>query len=98
MDYFCSGSANKRKSSYIDTSTIAVCHKKRISRNKVFSHLAEISKSTYGWFFGFKLHLVINEIGEIQALTLTKGNVDDRKPLPILTKRLTDFCLEIRAI
>ena len=75
--------------SYIDTSTIAVCHKKRISRNKVFSHLAEISKSTYGWFFGFKLHLVINEIGEIQALTLTKGNVDDRKPLPILTKRLT---------
>ncbi len=74
---------------YIDTSTIAVCHKKRISKNKVFDGLAEISKSTYGWFFGFKLHLVINEIGEIQALTLTKGNVDDRKPLPILTKRLT---------
>jgi len=50
--------------------------------------LAEISKSTYGWFFGFKLHLVINEIGEIQALTLTKGNVDDRKPLPILIPNL----------
>lgn len=74
---------------YIDTSTIAVCHKKRISRNKVFDGLAEIGKSTYGWFFGFKLHLVINEIGEIQSLTLTKGNVDDRKPVPTITKRLT---------
>lgn len=88
LQWFCE-QAKMTGTSYIDTSTIAVCHKKRISRNKVFNHLAEISKSTYGWFFGFKLHLVINEIGEIQALTLTKGNVDDRKPLPTLTKRLT---------
>ncbi len=54
-----------------------------------FDGLAEIGKSTYGWFFGFKLHLVINEIGEIQSLTLTKGNVDDRKPVPTITKRQT---------
>ncbi len=88
LQWFCK-QAKMTGIAYIDTSTIAVCHKKRISKNKVFDGLAEISKSTYGWFFGFKLHLVINEIGEIQALTLTKGNVDDRKPVPTLTKRLT---------
>jgi len=63
---------------YIDTTPIAVCHAKRISKNKVFAGIAKLSKSTYGWFFGFKLHLIINEKGEIQALTLTKGNVDDK--------------------
>ncbi len=62
---------------------------KKNLQEQSFDGLAEISKSTYGWFFGFKLHLVINEIGEIQALTLTKGNVDDRKPVPTITKRLT---------
>jgi hypothetical protein len=75
--------------SYIDATSIAVCHPKRISRNKVFAEIAKLSKSTMGWFFGFKLHLVINEKGEIQSLTLTKGNVDDRKPVPNLTKKLT---------
>jgi hypothetical protein len=69
---------------FISTS-IAVCHAKRISKNKVFAGIAKLSKSTYGWFFGFKLHLVINTNGEIQSLTLTKGNVDDKKPVPNLT-------------
>jgi hypothetical protein len=75
--------------SYIDATSLAVCHQKRISRNKVFAEIAKLSKTTYGWFFGFKLHLVINERREIQALTLTKGNVDDRKPVPNLTEKLT---------
>lgn len=74
--------------SYVDSTPIVVCHAKRISKNKVFAGIAKLSKSTYGWFFGFKLHLVINEKGEIQALTLTKGNVDDRKPVPNLTEKL----------
>lgn len=59
LQWFCE-QAKMTGISYIKASRIAVCHKKRISRNKVFSHLAEISKGTYGWFFGFKLHLVIN--------------------------------------
>lgn len=88
LQWFCEKSKTTGIS-YIDATPIAVCHAKRISRNKVFAGLAEISKSTYGWFFGFKLHLVINEIGEIQALTVTKGNVDDRKPVPNLTEKLT---------
>lgn len=74
--------------SYIDSTPIPVCHRKRISKNKVFAEIAAIGKSTYGWFYGFKLHMVINEKGEIQGVTLTKGNVDDRKPVPGLTKKL----------
>lgn len=75
--------------SYIDATSISVCHRKRISKNKVFASIAKLGKSTYGWFFGFKLHMVINEKGEIQGVTLTKGNVDDRKTVPNLTRRLT---------
>ncbi|WP_265027330.1 IS982 family transposase [Wolbachia endosymbiont (group A) of Bombylius major] len=87
LQWFCE-QAKMTGISYIDATSIAVCHPKRISRNKVFKGLAKLGKTTYGWFFGFKLHLVINEVGEIQSLTLNKGNVDDRKPVPNLTKRL----------
>ena len=41
-----------------------------------------------GWFFGVKLHLVINDCGELLAVRVTPGNVDDRKPVPALVKRL----------
>ncbi len=74
--------------SYVDSTPIAVCHAKRISKNKVFAGIAKLSKSSYGWFYGFKLHMVINEKGEIQGVTVTKGNVDDRKPVPNLTEKL----------
>lgn len=75
--------------SYIDATSIAVCHPKRISRNKVFKGIAKLGKTTKGWFFGLKLHLVANEKGEIHGLQLTPGNVDDRVTVPCLTKRLT---------
>lgn len=88
MQWFCEQS-KVTGISYIDATSIAVCHPKRTSRNKVFKGLAKIGKTTYGWFFGFKLHLVINETGEIQGVTVTKGNVDDRKPVPNLTQKLT---------
>lgn len=73
---------------YIDSTPIQVCKPKRISRNKVFANHAEMGKSTMGWFFGFKLHLIINECGEILAVKLTKGNVDDRKPVTIMASNL----------
>lgn len=73
---------------FVDATTIKVCHNKRIVRNRVFDGLAERSKSTMGWFFGFKLHLVINDRGEIIAFRLTKGNVDDRKPVPSMANGL----------
>jgi hypothetical protein len=68
--------------SYIDSTKIAVCGNKRISRNKVFSDIATIGKTTMGWFFGFKLHLIVTEQGDLIALKMTPGNVDDRSPVP----------------
>jgi hypothetical protein len=71
--------------SFIDSTVLRVCHKKRIKRNKVFKDIAKIGKSTMGWFFGFKLHLIINDKGEILSFYLTQGNVDDRN-LKTITK------------
>lgn len=66
--------------SFIDSTCIPVCHNKRILPNKVFKDYAERGKSTMGWYFGFKLHLICNERGEILNFMLTKANVDDRNP------------------
>ena len=73
---------------FIDSTKLEVCHKKRTSSHKVFKGLAQIGKSSYGWFLGFKLHMVINNIGQIVSLKITKGNVDDRTPVHDLTKGL----------
>lgn len=73
---------------FIDATYVAVCNNKRIFTNKVFKGLAKRGKSTMGWFYGFKLHLVINAKGELQGAQLTAGNVDDRAPVPAITKRL----------
>jgi hypothetical protein len=67
--------------SFIDSTPIRVCKNKRINRNKVFDGLAKVGKSTMGYFFGFKLHIVINDKGELLNFALTQGNVDDREPL-----------------
>lgn len=64
--------------SFIDSTCVPVCHNKRILSNKVFKDYATRGKSTMGWYFGFKLHLICNERGEILNFMLTKANVDDR--------------------
>lgn len=74
---------------FIDSTTIKVCHIKREKQNKVFRNIAKKSKSTMGWFFGFKLHLVINDKGQMMAFKLTCAKTDDRKPVEDLTARLT---------
>jgi hypothetical protein len=62
---------------FIDSTKIAVCHNLRINSNRVFKNIAKRGKTSTGWFYGIKLHLVINEIGEIISCYLTKGNVAD---------------------
>ena len=72
--------------SFVDSMFIAVCHNRRIHSHKVFRHIARRGKTTMGWFYGFKLHLVVNDKGELLAFRLTPGNVDDRKPVPEMVK------------
>ena len=67
--------------SFVDSTPIRVCKNKRIKRNKVFKDIAQVGKSTMGYFYGFKLHIVINDKGEILSFTITQANVDDREPL-----------------
>ena len=74
--------------SFVDATAIKVCHNKRIPRHQVFAGIAARGKTSMGWFYGFKLHLSVNDRGEILACQLTPGNVDDRKPLPNLAKSL----------
>jgi transposase len=74
--------------SFIDATSIDVCLNQRIASHKVFAGFAQRGKTSTGWFYGFKLHLVINDRGELLNVQLTPGNVDDRKPVPDLVKQL----------
>jgi hypothetical protein len=85
---FLMGQADKTGYYYIDSTIMPVCHNKRTSHHRVFEHYAKLSKSSMGWFFGLKLHLVMNYKGELIAAKLTPGNVDDRAPVPELVKNL----------
>ena len=74
--------------SFIDSTALKVCGNKRIGRHRVFRGLAQIGKTTMDWFYGFKLHLIVNDRGELLAFTLTPGNVDDRTPVDRMTRNL----------
>jgi len=74
---------------FIDSTKIAVCHIIRAKRNKVFDGTAKHGKGTMGWFFGFKLHLIVNHLGEILSVKITEGNVDDRKPVTEMVASLS---------
>ncbi len=67
--------------SFIDSTPIRACHIKRERQNKVFKGLAIKGQCSLGWFFGFKLHIVINDKGEIIDFLFTPANTDDRQPL-----------------
>lgn len=66
---------------FVDSTPLAVCHNRRIHRHKTFAGLAERGVSSMGWFYGLKLHLAINERGEVLRFQVTAGNVHDSVPL-----------------
>ena len=66
---------------FIDSTPHAVCHNRREASHKVFKDLAAKGKTSTGFFFGFKLHMLINTQGDIVRLTITPGNCDDRSPV-----------------
>lgn len=74
--------------SFIDSTKLCVCHNARIHQHRVFDGRAARGKTSAGWFYGFKLHLVVNDEGDLLAFCLTPGNVDDRRPVPKLAQRL----------
>jgi hypothetical protein len=69
---------------YADSTSIAVCHNRRIHSNKVFAGKARRGKTSTGWFYGFKLFLVVNAFGEIIRVVFTGGNVADNNTNQLL--------------
>jgi hypothetical protein len=74
---------------FADSTKLAVCHNRRIDRHKVFDGLAARGKTSMGWFFGLKLHFVINHKGQIMALKITPGNTADSTVLEEISQYLT---------
>jgi len=74
--------------SFIDSTSLAVCRNPRIHQHRVFDGRAARGKTSVGWFYGFKLHLVVNDQGELLAFCVTPGNVDDRRPVSKLVTGL----------
>ncbi len=73
---------------YIDSSCLPVCHIKRSKRHKTFESIATYGKTSVGWFFGLKLHLVTNHQGELMAFKITQGHQHDAKVAPNLLDAL----------
>jgi Transposase DDE domain len=73
---------------FADSTKLAVCHNRRIHRHKVFAGLAARGKTSMGWFYGLKLHFVINHKGQIMALKITPGNTADSTVLDAMTRHL----------
>ena len=67
--------------SFVGSTPLRVCKNQRIHMYKTFKGIAQRGKCSMGWFFGFKLHLICNEKGELLNFMITPGDVDDRKPL-----------------
>ena len=74
--------------SFIDSTALTVCHNRRISQHRVFEGMAQRGRTSVDWFFGFKLHLIVNDRGEILRCCVTPGNTDDRRPVPKLVRQL----------
>jgi hypothetical protein len=74
--------------SFIDSTSLEVCDPKRISGHRVFAADARRGKTSMGWFFGFQVHLAVNDRGDLLACCLTPGNMDARTPVPHMVKRL----------
>src|SRR3569832_609064 len=73
---------------FVDSTKLAVCHNRRIHRHQVFDGLAARGKTSMGWFYGLKLHFVVNHTGQIMALKITPGNTADSTVLDEMTRHL----------
>ena len=74
--------------SFIDSTSLKVCHNRRIVGHRVFAGLTARGKTSVDWFFDFNLHLVVNEHGELLNVQITPGNTDDRTPVPELLQQV----------
>jgi hypothetical protein len=75
--------------SFVDSTPLKVCHNARIHSHKVFEGIARRGKTSVGWFFGLKLHLIISDRGDLLGIRATPGNADDRSTVPAMAQGLS---------
>jgi hypothetical protein len=75
----CLGKSNGIQ--FCDSTPLCVCKNPRISQHKVFKGIAQRGKTSVGWFFGFKLHIIVNSVGELVWFMVTPGNASDSSTL-----------------
>jgi len=73
---------------WIDSTTLPVYKNQRIQRHKSLARIASRGKSSMGWFYGCKLHVVMNQLGEIVCSALSNGHVADIKMVEHLVEGL----------
>lgn len=76
---------------FIDASSLAVCHNRRFPPHRVFRGVAQRSKTKLGWFYGSKLHLGINDTGGLVSFMISSDKLHDCKPVEQLTQVFTDL-------
>ena len=76
---------------FVDSTPLSVCRNQRIKQHRVFKGIAQRGKTSMGWFYGFKLHIIVNDCGDLLAFRLTPGNVDDRQAVPTLVRKAQDL-------
>lgn len=77
----------------IDSSALPVCKNKRISSHKVMKQFASRGKTSQGWYYGMKLHLVIDTLGSLLSVRITTGSIQDRKVTLSMLSRLFGIIL-----
>jgi Transposase DDE domain len=77
--------------SFIDSTALSVCHNRRIAQHQTFAQEAARGKTSVDWFFGFKLHFLVNECGELLSIAFTPGNVDDRTPVTAMLRQVRNL-------
>lgn len=75
---------------FVDSTSIPVCKIWRASSHKVMKHLANKSKTTIGWYYGIKLHVICDEVGNLISIAFTTSTIDDRKPLMTFLNKIKD--------
>ncbi len=76
--------------SFADSFKLEACNIKRSSSHKTLKSIAKKGKTTMGWFYGMKVHIVINHQGEIITFYISSGNVADNNEIVLfkLTKQI----------
>ena len=71
---------------WVDSTTLPVCKNQRIQRHKSLKQIATRGKSSMGWFYGCKLHVLVDAQGHFIQTQLSHGHISDVKMLPKLSQ------------